>query len=228
MRLTYLGHSAILVESTDATVIFDPFLTGNPKAAMKAEDVKVDAVLVTHGHNDHVGDAEEIAKRNDATVVGTFELATYLENKGVRTHGMQVGGAHQFDFGWVKMVHAQHGTGFVTEQGDIVYMGDPAGMLYRVEEKTILHAGDTGLFGDMKLIGDRHEIDIAFLPIGDNYTMGPEDALVAVEFLNPKVVVPVHYNTFPLIEQDAQAFAEAVKKTGRECYPLSPGESFDW
>lgn len=226
MKLTFLGHSAVLVESSLGRVIFDPFLTDNPVATVDPATIDVDAVLITHGHGDHVGDAEAIARSSDALLVSTFEVATYFGNKGLQTHPMHIGGAHQFDFGWVKLVHAEHGTGYVDGE-QIIYMGDPAGMLYRADGTTILHAGDTGLFGDMRLIGDRHEIDVALVPIGDNFTMGPDDALAAVEFLQPKVVIPVHYNTFELIAQDGEAFAEAVRKTGRRCHVLAPNESVE-
>lgn len=226
MKLTFLGHSAVLVESSLGRVIFDPFLTDNPVATVDPATIDVDAVLITHGHGDHVGDAEAIARSSDALLVSTFEVATYFGNKGLQTHPMHIGGAHQFDFGWVKLVHAEHGTGYVDGE-QIIYMGDPAGMLYRADGTTLLHAGDTGLFGDMRLIGDRHEIDVALVPIGDNFTMGPDDALAAVEFLQPKVVIPVHYNTFELIAQDGEAFAEAVRKTGRRCHVLAPNESVE-
>jgi len=228
MKLTYCGHSCVLIEASGRKLIIDPFLTGNPKAALAAADVHVDYVLLTHGHNDHVGDAFEIAKRCDAVVVAPFELATYAGWQGCRSHPMHIGGSHKFDFGTVKLTLAFHGSGF--QPGDeqtFVYMGMPSGMLISAEGRTIYHAGDTALFGDMKIIGERNAIDLAFLPIGDNFTMGPEDALTAAEWLRAKRVVPIHYNTFPLIEQDGKAFAERLKSAGIEGLPLAPGESIE-
>src|SRR5690606_331654 len=142
-------------------------------------DEKPDIILLTHGHNDHVGDTVALAKANDALVIATFELANYLEGQGVKTHGMGIGGTRVFDFGTVKFTQAFHSSSYTTEDNDIVYTGMPAGILLTVEGKTIYHAGDTALFGDMQMIGKRHPIDVAFLPIGDNFTMGPEDAAFA-------------------------------------------------
>lgn len=226
MRITYYGHSCVQIEASGHTLIIDPFLTGNPAAPVSAADVRADYVLLTHGHNDHVGDAFEIAKRDGAVVIAPNELAVYAGWQGCKTHPMHIGGAYTFDFGRVKLTPALHGSGFELEdEKRILYMGMPSGMLITIEGKTIYHAGDTALFGDMKLIGERNDIELAFLPIGDNFTMGPEDALTAAEWLRAKRVVPVHYNTFPLIRQDGKAFAERLKAAGIEGIPLTPGES---
>ena len=211
MKVTYHGHSVIHVETKTHNIIFDPFITGNSLTNLKPEEVKADVILLTHGHNDHVGDTEQIAKQNDALVIAPNELAVYLGFKGLNVHPMHIGGARQFDFGKVKLTQAYHGSAVTDEENKtITYTGMPAGILLTIDGKTIFHAGDTALFSDMKLIGELNHIDLAFLPIGDNFTMGPEDAKLAAEWLRAKQVVPVHYNTFPVIEQDPDAFAESL------------------
>ncbi|MFG3610922.1 metal-dependent hydrolase [Rummeliibacillus stabekisii] len=210
MKISFHGHSIVKIQTNNHTILIDPFITGNSQTDLNVDDQNPDVILLTHGHNDHVGDTVEIAKKSNALVVAPNELADYLSWQGLETHPMHIGGARQFDFGKVKLTQAFHGSSYVTEDKQIIYTGMPAGLLLFIEGKTIYHAGDTALFSDMKLIGDMHPIDIAFLPIGDNFTMGPEDAAKAVEFLNPKEVVPIHYNTFPVIEQDSQAFSNMV------------------
>ena len=212
MKVSYHGHSVVKIETNGKTILIDPFITGNDLTDLKVEDVKPDVIILTHAHGDHLGDTVELAKKHDALVIANFEVATYLSWKGLNTHGMSIGGAYEFDFGKVKMTPAFHGTGMVTENNEIIYGGMPAGILFMAEGKTVFHAGDTGLFSDMKLIGERHPIDLAFLPIGDNFTMGPEDAALAAEFLNAREVVPIHFNTFPPIKQDQHAFVKLLKK----------------
>lgn len=212
MYVSFHGHSVVKIKTGDYTILIDPFITGNDLTDLVAENEKPDVILLTHGHNDHVGDTIALAKANDTLVVAPFELAEYLSWQGVKTHGMHIGGANQFDFGKVKFTQAFHGSSYVTEKNEIIYTGMPAGILFMAEGKTIYHAGDTALFGDMKLIGERHPIDLAFLPIGDNFTMGIEDAAYAVELLKPKAVVPIHYNTFPPIKQNPQEFKAAVEE----------------
>ncbi|MBA2173340.1 metal-dependent hydrolase [Halobacillus locisalis] len=225
MKVSYHGHSVVKVESNGKTILFDPFISENGNTDLNADQVEADVILLTHGHNDHVGDTLEIAKRSDVQIVAPFELATYLGNQGLNAHPMYIGGGHEFDFGHVKFTQAFHGSSYTEEDGTIVYTGMPTGILLTIEGKTIFHAGDTGLFSDMKMIGERNDIDLAFLPIGDNFTMGPEDALVAAEWLQAKQVVPVHYNTFDLINQDGEAFASKV--TPGKGTVLQPGDSID-
>ncbi len=221
VKLTYYGHACFLVEGGGATAIIDPFLEGNPTAVVKPGDVKVDYVLVSHAHGDHWGDTEVIARNNDALVIANHEISVHAANLGLRTHGLHIGGGYDFPFGRVQLTIAHHGSSFP----DGSYGGNPAGFLLTIEDKKVYHACDTGLFYDMKLIGERG-IDVAILPIGDNYTMGPEDALKAVQLIGPKVVVPIHYGTFDVIRQDPQRFKEAVEaSTSTECVILNPGDS---
>ncbi|WP_217587087.1 metal-dependent hydrolase [Lentibacillus saliphilus] len=225
MKLSYHGHSVVKVVTNDHVILIDPFITGNPLCDLDPDLVKADVILLTHGHNDHVGDTVEIAKRNDALVVATNELAVYLGQKGLKTHGMNIGGAYNFDFGRVKLTKAFHSSSYEEPDGTIVYTGMPTGILLTIEGKTIYHVGDTNLFSDLKLIGDMNDIDVAFIPIGDNFTMGPEDAVVAADWIQARTVVPVHYNTFPVIEQDPDAFAKSVKTGNGKV--LQVGEVFD-
>lgn len=224
--LTFLGHSCFELRTNGTTLIIDPFLSGNPVAQAKPEDIKVDYVLVSHGHNDHWGDTEQIAKNNKATVIGCFELASYAQGKGLTAHPLHIGGGHDFPFGHVKMTSALHGTG--CGEAASVYTGEPGGFLIEVEGKTIYHAGDTALTYDMKLLGEFGHVDVALLPIGDNFTMGIDDAVHAVEFVHPKTVVPMHYNTFEMIAADPEEFARKVReKTDTKPVVLNVGDSIE-
>jgi L-ascorbate metabolism protein UlaG (beta-lactamase superfamily) len=216
----------VKIEANGKTILIDPFISGNELTDLKAEDVKVDVILLTHGHNDHVGDTVDLALRNNALVVAPFELATYLGWQGLNVHPMHIGGAHTFDFGKVKLTQAFHGSSYTDEETkEIIYTGMPSGILLTIDGKTIYHAGDTALFSDMKLIGARHDIDIAFLPIGDNFTMGPEDAVLAAEWLNASTVVPIHFNTFSVIEQDPNEYVAKLNKNVGKV--LEVGESIE-
>ncbi|MCF6138217.1 metal-dependent hydrolase [Pseudalkalibacillus berkeleyi] len=225
MKVTYYGHSVVAIETNGKTIWIDPFISGNGQCHISADDVKADVILLTHGHNDHVGDTVDIAKRNNSLVVAPFELANYLATKGIETHPMHIGGAYHFDFGKVKLTQAFHGSSYAEEDGSVVYTGMPAGILFTAEDKTVYHAGDTALFSDMKLIGEQNYIDMAFLPIGDNFTMGPEDASIAASWLKANTVVPIHYNTFPVIEQDPEAFVNDLE--GKKGRVLKSGESVE-
>lgn len=225
MQISFHGHSVVKIITASHTILIDPFISGNGQTDLVASEEQPDVILLTHGHNDHVGDTIDIAKRSDALVIATFELARYLESQGVRTHAMGLGGAYEFDFGRVKYTQAFHSASFTTADGEIIYAGMPGGILFTEDGKTIYHAGDTALFGDMKLIGERNAIDVAFLPIGDNFTMGPEDAAYATELLKPKVVVPIHYNTFPGIQQNPYGFKELVKTS--EVHILKAGDKIE-
>lgn len=211
MEVSYHGHSIVKVKTKNHVILIDPYITGNDLTDLEVANETPDVILLTHGHNDHVGDTVEIAKASNALVIAPNELAVWLGWQGLETHGMNIGGAKEFDFGTVKYTKAFHSSSYTTADQQIIYAGMPAGILFMAEGKTIYHAGDTSLFGDMEMIGKRHPIDVAFLPIGDNFTMGPEDAAYAVELLSPKLTVPIHYNTFPPIVQDPEDFKKLVK-----------------
>ena len=226
-KLTYLGHSAFILEGGGTSIAIDPFLTGNPIAAKEVKDVKVDWIFLTHGHGDHLGDGLEIAKANNATIIAPFELAGYCGEQGVNVHPMHIGGAHDFPFGRLKLTIAHHGSA-VGEGENIIYTGNPCGVLVTMDGKTFYHPGDTGLFYDMKLIGEMNKIDLAVLPIGDNFTMGIDDAVKATEFLQPANVIPMHYKTFDVIEADPNEFVDKVKEKGFKAEVLEFGGSIEF
>ena len=226
MKLSFHGQSTVYFESNGKKGIIDPFITGNELSDLDASSLEVDYIILTHGHEDHFGDTIEIAKRTEATVISTAEVANYLNSAhGIeKVHGMNIGGKWQFDFGTLKFVQAFHSSSLMDDNGKPIYLGMPMGVILTLENKTIYHTGDTGLFSDMKLIAERHPVDVCFVPIGDNFTMGIEDASYAINtFIQPKISVPIHYNTFPLIEQNPEDFKNAV--THGEVQILKPGQS---
>ena len=217
MELTFLGHACFLLDDGSCKVLTDPFLTGNGLAAASADQVEADFIFVTHGHGDHTGDAEAIAKRTDATVCCTVDLAEGVFGPaGVKTQVGNLGGRIPMPFGSAKFFQAIHGSGV---PGCLT-----CGFIFEMGGRKIYHAGDTALMSDMALLADE-EIDVALLPIGDVFTMGPEDALRAVKMIRPKLVVPMHYNTFPPIAQDPEAFAASVRAAGFQAQVLRPEES---
>lgn len=226
MKLSFHGQSTVYFESKGKKGIIDPFITGNELSDLDASSLEVDYIILTHGHEDHFGDTIEIAKRTEATVISTAEVANYLNSAhGIENvHGMNIGGKWQFDFGTLKFVQAFHSSSLMDDNGKPIYLGMPMGVILTLENKTIYHTGDTGLFSDMKLIAERHPVDVCFVSIGDNFTMGIEDASYAINtFIQPKISVPIHYNTFPLIEQNPDDFKNAV--THGEVQILKPGQS---
>ena len=221
--ITWLGHSAFALRTGDHDVLIDPFLDDSPTATAKSADVAADFILLTHGHFDHVGDTVAIAQRTGATVVANFEIGNWLTKQGIaeeKVVAMNFGGKTQLAFGTVKMTVAHHTSGLPDGSDG----GNPGGYLLDLPEGLVYIAGDTALTLDMKLIGI-NGLELAVLPIGDFYTMGPEDSVEAIKLLNPKRVLPCHYNTMPAIEQDANAWAESVRShTAAEPIVLAPGE----
>lgn len=222
LNFTYYGHSAVLLDDGKYKVLFDPFLTGNPRAAIKAEDVDCDYILISHAHGDHLGDAPEIAAHTGAELVAIPEVLAICEQRvpGLKQHPMNLGGSLTLPFGKVRMTLAQHSSGVAggIACGFVVYMGG----------KVVYFAGDTALFSDMQLIGHKDQLDYALLPIGDNYTMGLEDAAMAAQLLNARHVIPIHYNTWPIINQDVRHYKEITEAMSRaEVHIVEPGQSLE-
>lgn len=224
--LTWHGHSCFtLVTSEGKRIMIDPWLDENPAADIKTSDVEaLDYILVSHGHGDHFADCVKLAKQTGATVISTYELVNFCQAQGVeKGHGMNIGGAYVFDFGRVKLTPALH-TGSI-EGDDGTHTTEPAGFLISLDGgERIYHAGDTALIMDLQLLNG--SVDVAILPIGDNYTMGPEDAARAVEMIGPSVVIPMHYNTFPVIEQNPEGFRTLVGDRAKVVI-LNPGDSYE-
>lgn len=224
IKVTWYSHACLLIQTDDANLLVDPFLTGNPLAPVEADQVPADYIFVSHGHGDHLGDTIQIAKRTGATVISNFEIQNWLLGQGVHNvHPQHIGGGFDHPWGRVKLTIAHHGS--ILPDGS--YGGNPCGFLFYLKGKKIYHACDTGLFYDMKLIGEE-AIDLAILPIGDNFTMGPDDSLRAVKLIQPKQVVPIHYDTFEVIKQDAAAWKKRVEQeTSTRVVLLKPGEHLE-
>lgn len=224
MKLRYFSHSSFQI-TTDSglSILIDPFLDDNPTSPVRSDEVSADFIVLTHAHGDHVGDAFKIAKRTKPLFICVNELANYCAEKGFQAHNMHIGGSYGFDFGRLKFTIAHHGS----MTPDNTYGGEPAGVILTIDGKSIYHTGDTGLFYDMKLIGEMTALDYMLLPIGDNFTMGIEDAVKAVELADPDVAIPMHYNTFPVIEADPEVFKSKVEASGKKCRVMTYGEEID-
>lgn len=228
MKITYFGHSAFSIETNGTRLLFDPFISGNKhtEGVVQAEDLEADYILLTHAHSDHWGDTPEIAKRTGAQVVGNFEIATYIQE----IHGhenvqpMNTGGWWTFDWGRVQQTYARHSSSFP----DGTYGGNPNGYILHLEDKCLYNLGDTALFSEMEWIGNDHDIDLAFMPIGDCFTMGPADSLRAAELLKPGLIIPVHHGTFPYIEVDTDEWTRTIADAGFEGRVMQPGESLEF
>lgn len=223
-KLIYHGHSFLEVILEESKIYFDPFIVGNPLCNIKLSDASCNFIILTHGHADHFGNTIDIARGKDVKVIATAELSDYLSGKGISTHAMNIGGSYQFPFGRIKLTLAHHSS----STPDGTYAGDPAGVILSAGDKTIFHAGDTALFYDMKLIGECHKIDYAFLPIGDNFTMGTDDAVKAAEYLNADTVIPIHYNTFDVIKADANEFKRKIESIGKKCIVMNAGDEINF
>jgi L-ascorbate metabolism protein UlaG (beta-lactamase superfamily) len=225
LKLRYHGHSCWEVEDGTHRLLIDPFLEGNPLADVGPDSFKkLDAIVVSHGHGDHIGDGVAIAKRTGALVISNFEVTNYFTTRGCQGHPLHIGGGRRFDFGHVKLTIAHHGS--TGPEGEA--LGNPAGIVLTMAGKKVYHAGDTGLFLDMKLIAEMNgPLDAALLPIGDNFTMGIDDAVKATEFLQARVHIPMHYDTFGWIKADPQEFVRKVEAAGRKAVVVKPGASYE-
>ncbi len=221
MKLQFFSHSSFLITlDSGIRILIDPFLDGNPTSPVSADEVEAQYILITHGHGDHFGDTLSIAERCDALCICENELASYIASKGLRAHNMHIGGAFDFEFGKVKLTQALHSS--VTPDNECI--GAATGILLYIQDKVIYHMGDTGLFLDLKLIGESSAIDYLLIPIGDNFTMGIDDAVKACSFVQPKCAIPIHYNTFDVIQAEPGEFKKKLEKMHIDCQILEFGQ----
>jgi L-ascorbate metabolism protein UlaG (beta-lactamase superfamily) len=224
MKITFLGHASLQLEIKGKTIVVDPFISANPKAShIDLNTIQPDYILITHAHQDHILDVEVLAKQKNATIVSNWEITSYFENKGFTCHPMNHGGSWNFDFGKVTYTNAVHSSSFP----DGTYGGNPGGFIIQGEHKTVYIAGDTALTLDMQLIPKKVQLDIAILPIGDNFTMDVEDAIIASDFVQCDKVLGVHYDTFGYIEIDKEAAIKKFFDAGKDLMLLAIGESIE-
>ncbi len=224
VKVKWLSHASFFIETDKARLLVDPFITDNPLSPVSADEIQTDYIFISHGHGDHVGDSVPIAKRTGAMVVSNYEIQNWISAQGVENvQPLHIGGGFDWPWGRVKLTIAQHGSMLPDGSNG----GNPCGFIFYIDGIKIYHACDTGLFYDMKLIGEE-EIDLAILPIGDNFTMGPDDALRAVKLIEPKQVIPIHYDTFDVIRQDPYAWADRVQQqTSAAVVVMKPGETLE-
>lgn len=218
VKLTYYGHSTFMLSNGEISIVFDPFFNGNTWEKAKPEDIKCQYIFISHGHGDHYGDADLIGKANDALVISTAEVAHKAEEAGLKAHAMHLGGKHDFEFGSIRLTPAFHGAG--------IPGGHAAGVIVAFYDKTLYFAGDTAFFSDMQYLNRFGQLDYALLPIGDNFTMGPEDALLAASLIKADVTIPIHYKTWPVIDEEPDAFvAELKAKHNQKGLVVEPGST---